>query len=125
MPASWAWVATRSRSRRCSATRRCASSTAMPKPLSTTTRTRTYQTVRRPRSDSVLLLFALHSKLIAFTAAGSDERRLPGRIELPPESLNVDIDDVRERVVVLVPDVLGNFAATVHGPRVPRQILEE
>ena len=50
-------------------------------------------------------------QLIAFAAARADQRlAIAGSIELAPQPLHVDVDDVRQRIVVLVPDVLGDVA---------------
>src|SRR5258706_9638588 len=65
------------------------------------------------------------AQLVAFAAARAYQGFLPGQVDLPAEPLNVDVDDVRERIVVLVPHMLRDVGAAHDGTRVMRQVLEQ
>ena len=85
----------------------------------------TYQMVRRARRERRAHGSSSRGQLIALAAPRPDQRLAPGRIELPAQPLHVDIDHVRDRVVVLVPDVLGDVAAADDVARVAGQVLEQ
>src|SRR4051794_26116601 len=53
-------------------------------------------------------------KHIALAAAGVDEARGTGSIQLGAQALDIDIDDVGEGVEALFPDVLRNVLAPDH-----------
>src|SRR5215471_2711577 len=80
-----------------------------------------YQTVSRVRRESG----TASEKLIALAAARPDDGRRVGIVELPAQPLHVDVHDVRERVVVLVPDVLGDVGAPDDLAGVPGEVFEE
>src|SRR5437588_8954333 len=64
-------------------------------------------------------------ELIALSTASTDQRFLPCGLELPAQPLNIDVDDVGEWIVVLIPDVLRDIAAADDVAGTPRQILEQ
>jgi hypothetical protein len=65
------------------------------------------------------------TELVALSAAGADQRRTVTAIELTAKTLDVNIDNVGERVVVLVPDVLGDVRAADHLSCAPREVFEQ
>ena len=64
-------------------------------------------------------------ELIALAAPRADQRLGSGAIELAPQPLHVDVDDVRQRIVVLVPDVLGDVRAADDVARAADEVFEE
>src|SRR5438093_8616761 len=64
-------------------------------------------------------------QLVSFAAPSSNQRFCAAPIELPPEPLHVYIDYVRQRIVVLVPDMLGNVRAADDVAGAPREIFKE
>ena len=72
-------------------------------------RARVYHRVSRAEATA-LSSAAVHHELVAFAAARADQRLGARPIELAPQPLDVDVDDVRQRIVVFVPDVLGDVA---------------
>src|SRR6185436_20507200 len=62
---------------------------------------------------------------VALSAACRDQRRLAGAVELSPQPLHINVDDVRERIVLIVPDMLGDIAPPDHLARVPREEFEQ
>src|SRR6186997_2403634 len=62
---------------------------------------------------------------VALSASRRDQRRLAGAVELSPQPLHVDIDDIRERIVLIVPDMLGDITAPDHLARAPREEFEQ
>ena len=64
-------------------------------------------------------------ELISLAAAGADDRGRFRIVELAAEPLHVDVDDVGKRVVVLVPDVLGDVGAADDVSGLPGEVFEE
>src|SRR5712691_2683600 len=64
------------------------------------------------------------AKHVAFVAARDDVIRL-GAIDLPAKAIDVDLDDVRERIEVFVPDVLGDLFAADHAADIARHVFEQ
>ena len=100
--------------------------TAAPRD-SVTSSARVYQSVSRKRSDSPLHESPppIGDQLIAFAAPRPDHGLRRAVIELAAQPLHVHVDDVRDGVVVIVPDVFGDIGAGDHVSRTPRQILEQ
>src|SRR5213594_1406004 len=67
----------------------------------------------------------IYRQLIPLAAARPDDRRRARTVQLAPEPLNVNVYDVRHRVVMLVPDVLGNVPAADNGAGVMHEKLEQ
>ena len=84
-----------------------------------------HQRVRRARSDRVRLRFRGCSKLVPRAAPGPNDRLASRTIELPAEPLDMHVDHIRQRIVVVVPDVLGDVAAADDVPGAPREVLEQ
>src|SRR5256885_8483803 len=109
---------------------------------STSASTPVYQRVSRARIESsmIALRFALDSGFalrfvslqivrrgqhVAFAAPRVNERHREAVIYLSPQPVDVDINEIRERVEVFVPHVLGNFGATEHAPPLMREVFEQ
>src|SRR4051794_27238171 len=93
---------------------------AAPTTSSTAMITTPYQSATRERIES--LVMAQH---IAGTAPGFEQGVSSRRCEFATQALDVDVDDVRERIVRLVPDVLRDVGAPDHLACMPGEILEE
>src|SRR5258708_15149982 len=103
--------------------RQCSHRTAALNTARASTSSTEYQTVRRVRSESCTAV-PLY-QLIALSAPRANQGRPFGVVELPAEPLDVDVDDVRKRVVVLVPDVLGDVGAAHDVASAAREVFEE
>src|SRR5262249_37302255 len=57
--------------------------------------------------------------------AGVQQAGFKTEVDLPAQTLNVDFDQVRRRVVRLIPNVLGNVGAARDSAPAGRQILEQ
>ena len=64
-------------------------------------------------------------QLIALAAARADDRGRVRIVELAAQPLHVDVHDVGKRVVVLVPDVLGDVGAADHVAGAPGEVFEQ
>src|SRR5262249_56388320 len=63
--------------------------------------------------------------LIALASARADRGLGARLLDLAPQPLDVDVDDVRQRIVVLVPHVLGDVASAHDVAGAPREVLEK
>src|SRR5260370_19152681 len=103
--------------------RQCSHRTAALNTARASTSSTEYQTVKRVRSESCTAV-PLY-QLIALSAPRANQGRPIGVVELPAEPLDVDVDDVRKRVVVLVPHVLGDVGAAHDVASAAREVFEE
>src|ERR1700737_4692912 len=62
---------------------------------------------------------------VARPADGVDELHVAIAIDDPAQTADVDLDEVRERIELLVPYMLGDLLATHHAPRVDGEIFEQ
>src|SRR5438128_1243952 len=53
------------------------------------------------------------------------ERRREAVVNLAAQAVDVHVNEVRERVEVLVPDVLGDLGAREHAPALARHVFKE
>src|SRR5271157_4075085 len=85
----------------------------------------TYQSVRRNRKLLIIVELQVRAQNVAFAAAGVNQAAAEARVELGAQALDVDVDDIRERIEVLVPDVLADLLAAHHTVLVEHQELNE
>src|SRR6185369_8718002 len=69
--------------------------------------------------------YAANHQLIPLAAPRPDQRVRARAIELAAQPLDVDIDDVGDRIVVLVPHVLGDVGAADDVAGAPDEVLEQ
>src|SRR5258708_693437 len=62
---------------------------------------------------------------VTLAASRVNQRLIRPVINLPPETLYVDVDDVRKGIEVLVPNVFGNLGATQNLTLMKHQQLEQ
>src|SRR5260370_19790459 len=88
--------------------------------------TNRYQRVNRTRMLlNIREIGDLGRQHIAFAASRVNQRLIRAVINLPPETLYIDINDVGKGIEVLVPDVLGNLGATKDLTLVKHQQLQQ
>jgi hypothetical protein len=68
-----------------------------------------YHKVNLKRMVLNMIQIILHRELIALAAPGMDQADLPGFVNLLPQPLDVDLNKIGKRIIVLIPDMLGNF----------------
>src|SRR5437868_14524045 len=84
-----------------------------------------YQSVRRTRIGTSPTPFGdAGAKNVALVATGNDPMRLDA-VNFAPQPVDVNLDDVRERIEVFVPDVFSNLGAADHAVRVARHVFEQ
>src|SRR5689334_24296402 len=88
-------------------------------------RMRAYQRVSFVRIDFDLpsILLVLHD--VPDAADGVEELFLEPVVDLRAEMIDVDVDDVRAGVEIVIPDVLGDERAGEDPVDVPHEVLEE
>src|SRR6185295_12249408 len=64
-------------------------------------------------------------ELITFAPPRPNQRVRSGPIELPAQPLHVDVDNVRQRIMMLVPHVLGNVRAADDIAGVADEVFEQ
>src|SRR6266581_2227691 len=98
-----------------------------------------YQSVRRARMESVTVCSRgvaseclrivrrgkLRAQRVPFSAPSTNHGILSWIVELPPQALHVDVDHVRQRLVGIVPDVLGDVGAANDLAGASREIFEQ
>src|SRR4029453_7858559 len=87
--------------------------------------TRLYQRVRRVRIVSVTRSVLAGDEGVPFAAERPDHRLALRIVDLPPQSLHVDVDHVRERIVRSVPHVFGDLGPADDLPRMSYEVLEQ
>src|SRR5271157_1995627 len=85
----------------------------------------TYQTVRRNRKLLIIVDLRLRAQNVAFAAAGVNQAAADPRVQLGAQALDVHVDHIRERIEVLVPDVLPDLLAAHHPALVEHQKLHQ
>src|SRR5437870_2989770 len=93
---------------------------AAPTTSSTAMITTPYQSATRLRIESLFM-----TQHIPGTSPGLEQGVSSRRGQLATQALYVDVDDVRQRIVRIVPDVLRDIGAPDHLACVPGEILEE
>jgi hypothetical protein len=81
------------------------------KPDSTTPKTSTYHRVSRTRTLLNMVFLQVCGQNVAFTTPRVNQRRVEAFVNLFAQPPDVHVNDVRERVEVLVPDVLGDLVS--------------
>ena len=76
-------------------------------------------------SRAVVIVTAHLGQDVAFAAARPNQRVRRAVVEFPSQALDVDVDHIRERIVELVPDVLGDVGPADDLAGVARQVLEQ
>src|SRR5208282_2894207 len=93
-----------------------------------------YQSVSRIRTELSFTMrpfprricrIAVRREYIARASPGVQQRRRGSGINLPPQPIHVDLDEIRKGIEFLIPYMLGNFCASDHATGVPRQILDQ
>src|SRR5919206_4311137 len=97
---------------------------AAAKPARRSANAAAYQSASRARTDSSTRALRLRGQQVARAAARVDEARRRPLVDLTAQPVDVDLDRVGERVVVLVPNVLAELGAPDHPPGVAREVLE-
>src|ERR1051326_6508643 len=62
---------------------------------------------------------------VAFAASRVNERRGKAVVNFAAQAVDVHVNQIRERVEVLIPDVLGNQCARQHTATFARQVFEQ
>ena len=84
------------------------------------------QTFAAIRTDRTTLVVAVvRAKLVSLAASGTNQRLLSWHIDLAAKALDVDVDDVRQRVVMFVPDVLGDIGPAHDQSGVMSEVFEQ
>src|SRR6266487_4212931 len=102
--------------------------TKIPAPRSRriSVRTPTYHSVRRSRRrSSGDVIERSWPEAIAGAAQRGDQLRLEAVVDLPAQAADQHLEDVAERVVVVVPDVRRDRGAIDHLSRASREQLEQ
>src|SRR5450432_916746 len=84
-----------------------------------------YKAVRRKRRLLIISNPRGRGQDVAFAAAGVDQAAPYACVELAAQALDVDVDDVRERVEVFVPHMLRNLFPAHHAALVQDQVFEK
>src|SRR4029078_3770844 len=113
-----------SRSTRRSPIRPCCQMTTAAKMVNVASSAIEYHTVKRGRSDSRVTHAPSLNQLIPSAPAGANQA-LARSAQLAAKPLNVDVDDVRQRIVVFVPDVFRNVRSADHVARPAHEVLEQ
>src|SRR5687767_8572140 len=88
-------------------------------------RTVTYQSVSRARTDSKIVIVETFGQRVAGAAASVEQLDGVAVVDLAPQPLDVDLDQVRIRIERVVPDVLGDVASARDLALASRKILEQ
>src|SRR6266496_4421929 len=101
--------------------------TKIPAPSNTriTVRTPAYHSVSRSRSRSSDGVMNSRAKPVACAADRRDHLRLEAIVDLRPQAADQHIEQVRERIVIVVPDVRGDGGAIDDLPLMAREQLEQ
>src|SRR5690349_1716543 len=83
------------------------------------------QSASRARTDSNTRILRGLGEHVPCPAPRLDQRRGPARIELATQPVDVHLEHVRPRIVVLVPHVLADLRAAEHAPGVAREEFEQ
>src|SRR4029079_2238563 len=86
----------------------------------TTTMTRPYERATRVRMVRLVIC-----QYVAGAAPGLDEAFTAAQCELASQPLHVDVDDIRQRVIRLVPDMLGDVAPADDDAGMAREELQQ
>src|SRR5688572_13794344 len=88
-------------------------------------RTPTYQSVSRVRTVSIIQRVARSLDGVAGTAARLNEPDGEAVVDLAPQPLDIDLDQIRHRVEAVVPDMLGDVGAPEDLSLTLHQVFEE
>src|SRR5690348_11867315 len=83
------------------------------------------QSASRARTDSNTRVLHGLGEHVPCPAPRLDQRRRTARVELATQPVDVHLEHVRPRIVVLVPHVLTDLGAAKHAPGVSREELEQ
>src|SRR2546423_4764742 len=83
----------------------------MPKAISAASSSPATHSANRTRSMLKRFIVAFHREAIACATHRMDELHLERIVDLPPQVANIDIDDVRLVVDLVVPDMIGDQRA--------------
>src|SRR5467141_3206706 len=92
---------------------------------STAARMTTYQRVNRVRNDSNIGRTCPRGEHVAFSPNRSQQLAGVPVVDLAPQTLHVNLDQIREGIIILIPNVLGDLSPTNDLIGVPRQIIQQ
>src|SRR5437899_1575184 len=95
------------------------------KRMSTSANTPMYQSVKRVLTESSISTLMDGCEDVSFPTTCLKQFYFMPVVNLSPQSLNVNVDEVGKDVKVFIPDVLGNLGAAQDLVHVARQVLEQ
>src|SRR5882762_4426843 len=99
--------------------------TPVLKAPSTAARMPTYQSVNRVRSDSNIGRTCLRGEHVAFSPDRSQQLARVPVVNLAPQALHVNLDQIGEGIEVLLPNMLGNLSPTNDLIDMARQVIQQ
>src|SRR5262249_7951005 len=97
----------------------------MLKTISARASTPMYQSVSRVRTVSSMAFLPARGEQIALAAQRADQFQPVAVVNLAPQSLDINLNQVGKRVEVFVPHVLADLCAGDDLARAPREILQQ